>query len=168
MGKTSSLRDFSIYLVLVLWYVWSSPLFSKPQKGMFWGKLYFINISSLSPIIHVLLIIWFWHSYQEVGDISPLWNWVSSCGFSSLKKNCRNDSRWFWKRDHKRLCGFLLVGWNAMLVYEICSHHMSILFSVRPSSCESRLGKLFAVEMFSLPSASLDPSCSSHHLTTAK
>lgn len=145
MGTTSSLRDFSIYLVLVLWYVWSSPLFSQPQNGMFWGKLYFINISSLSPIIHVLLIIRFWYSYQEVGDVSPLWNWVSSCGFCSLKKNCRNDSRWFWKLDHKRLCGFLLVGWNVMLGYEICSHHMSIPFSLRPSSCEARLGRLSAL-----------------------
>lgn len=111
---------------------------------MFWSKLCFINISPLSPIIHVLLLLWFWHSSQEWGwcffslKLSELL-WLF---YSSLQKNCRNESRWFLKLDHEKLCGFLFVGWNVMLGYETCSHHVNSPFSLRPSSCEVRLRRL--------------------------
>lgn len=119
-----------------------TPVLTAP-KGYVLGQIvfykYFCIIShyTCSSYNSILTLL-----SRSGGCFSP---WMSSCGFSSLKKNCRNDSRWFWKLEHKRLCGFLLVGWNVMLGYETCSHHVSIPFSLRPSSCEARLGRLSAL-----------------------
>lgn len=94
---------------------------------MFWGKLYFSKISvTLSHIPHFFLFLQFYFEppIKRWGWCSLPLKLVGFCDFQPME-SCVDGALWFLKLHHKRRCSFLFASWDAVLVCEACSPHVS-------------------------------------------